>query len=69
MQNIPLASSNLASYSYDETAQELYITFNHGGRYKYTGVPAEVAEGLGDAGSPGTYFQSEIKGVYDYSKA
>ena len=69
MNVVPLQSSNLASYQYDPTAQELYISFKNGGRYKYTGVPQDVADGLGEASSPGSYFQSDIKGSYGYSKA
>jgi hypothetical protein len=69
MRLIPLSSSNLSSYEYDATAEELYITFQHGGRYKYNGISQNVADGLGEASSPGSYFQSEIKGAYGYSKA
>lgn len=69
MQTVPLVSSNLQSCSYDDVASELYVTFNHGGRYKYSGVPSDVYEGLADASSPGSFFQSEIKGQYGYSKA
>lgn len=69
MQTIPLASSNLRDCSYDEETKTLYVSFTSGGRYKYSGVPLAVYEGLVDADSAGSYFQSEIKGQYGHAKA
>ena len=63
-----LSSSNLNAYRYDPDSQYLWIEF-HGNRvYRYDGVPQNVADGLGSAGSPGGYFHSAIKGMYSYNK-
>ena len=60
----PLASSNLAACRYDEASRVLQIRFRSGRTYSYQDVPPETVEGLKDASSPGTYFNSNIKGVF-----
>jgi len=62
---IPLASSNLAGYEYDEASQVLTIRFQSGRTYRYGSVPSSVADGLGTADSPGRYFNSEIKNSFE----
>lgn len=63
---IPLRSSNLAGYDYDEQTKMLTIVF-HGGRdYQYKDVEPEVAKALGQASSPGRYFIDHIKDKYAY---
>jgi len=61
-----LKSSNLAGYDYDAENRMLTIQFQNGGTYIYNGVEPEVAAGLGDASSPGSYFHQKIKGRYPY---
>lgn len=58
---IPLASSNLSGYEYDEASQTLSIRFQSGRTYRYGSVPQDVADGLGSADSPGRYFNANIK--------
>lgn len=60
----PLASSNLSGFEYDEASQILSIRFKSGRTYRYSGVPADVANGLGTADSPGQYFNGTIKNAY-----
>ena len=60
----PLASSNLSACSYDADERVLQIRFRSGRTYGYKDVPEEVADGLKQAGSPGAYFNSNIKGVF-----
>lgn len=60
----PLASSNLAAMRYDEESNLLQIRFVSGRSYDYKDVPADVADGLKQAASPGKYFNSSIKGVF-----
>ncbi len=60
----PLASSNLNALRYDEVERVLQIRFNSGRTYSYKDVPPDVAEGLSTAGSPGSFFHSNIRGVY-----
>lgn len=60
----PLQSSNLAGYDYDPETQALTITFRSGRTYSYGSVPQDVADGLGEASSPGQYFNRHIKDNY-----
>ena len=60
----PLASSNLSAYRYDASDQTLQIRFHSGRSYSYADVPQSTVDGLAQAGSPGQYFNSNIKGVY-----
>jgi hypothetical protein len=60
----PLASSNLSAMRYDEQSRTLQIRFQSGRSYDYQDVPADVADGLKQADSPGRYFLNSIKGVY-----
>lgn len=69
MQMTPVSSSNIASIGYDDSTSALFVQFNHGGTYKYSGVPHDVYEDFLSAGSPGSFFASDIKGQYGYSKA
>lgn len=59
-----LASSNLSAMRYDEETRLLQIRFLSGRSYDFKDVPADVADGLKQADSPGKYFNSSIKGVY-----
>lgn len=59
-----LSSSALASASYDPDSEQLTVIFTNGRSYDFEGVPASVVEGLKHAGSAGTYFNTQIKGVY-----
>ncbi len=68
MEMIPVSSSNIAAVGHDEGSQTLQVEFNNGTRYQYFDVPEQVFIELRDAGSPGGYFSSNIKGVYRFSK-
>ncbi len=67
----PLASSNLSTCSWeadefhDGDVGTLTITFKGNRTYRYSSVPEEVFYGLLHAPSPGGYFNSAIKNVYD----
>ncbi len=70
-------SSNIAGVGYDEATKTLEVRFQNATRYRYGGVPADVAEpllvSLGDASrprltdgtpaafSPGSYLYTAIK--------
>jgi hypothetical protein len=60
-----LDSSNLKRCSYDIETETLQIQFHSGKVYTYQGVPASVYNGLLEASSPGQYFNSNIKGIYE----
>jgi hypothetical protein len=69
MDREPVQSSNLASVGYDISTSVLEIEFLNGGVYQYYGVPAQVHEGLMNAGSKGIYFNQNIKnGGYAFLK-
>ena len=59
-----LDSTALRGASYDDETQTLDVDFRNGQSYTFEGVPSEVALGLRDAPSPGSYFHKNIKGVY-----
>lgn len=61
MNMVPVSSSNLRAVGYDAASSTLYVTFNHGGTYAYSGVPASVHASLMTASSHGTYFDSHVK--------
>ena len=71
---IPVASSQIAAVGYDPPTRELVIRFRGSGQhpeviYSYASVPAEVAAGLVNAGSPGSYFHRHIRhGHYPYRR-
>lgn len=58
------SSQALASADYDESRQELSITFKSGRTYTYRSVPPDVYEGLVSASSPGSYWRNSIKDQY-----
>jgi hypothetical protein len=68
MEMIPVSSTSIAAVGYDEGSQTLQVEFNNGTRYQYFDVPEQVFNELRDAGSPGGYFASNIKGVYRFSR-
>ena len=68
---VPLSSSNLNSCSWkadefhDGDIGVLTITFKGSRVYRYDRVPQDIFHGLVNATSPGGYFNSTIKNVYD----
>ena len=69
MERIPVQSSNLASVGYDSKTATLEVEFLNGSIYQYFGVPAEVHQGLMNAGSKGSYLDQNIKKAgYTYHK-
>ena len=64
----PVSSSDLASVGYDPRKQLLEVEFHSGGTYQYSNVPADVYEGLMQAGSHGRYFHAHIKDLYPCHK-
>jgi KTSC domain-containing protein len=63
-----LKSSNLASAEYDAETQSLTITFKSGATYTYSDVSETIYEGLLSAASPGSYFASNIRDAYSFTK-
>ncbi len=66
MRMTPVSSSNIASIGYENGT--LYVAFNRGGLYAYSGVPESVYRNLMSASSHGSYLAAHIKGVYPYKR-
>lgn len=63
----PLSSTNLSTMRYAPVAQDLQIRFKSGRTYSYGSVPQSIADGLAQADSPGAYFNSNVKGIFQES--
>lgn len=62
---VPLQpSSSLHAAAYDADTRDLDLTFSNGRTYTLRNVPPDVADGLSAASSPGSYFNSNLKGQY-----
>lgn len=68
MNRTPVSSSNLAEVGYNPDKEILEIKFEDGGVYRYFNVPMEVYESLMSAKSHGSFFHSNIRGIYDYKQ-
>lgn len=66
MQMIPVSSSNISSIGYENGT--LYVAFNRGGLYAYSGVPEHVYRELMAASSHGSYLARYVKGAYPYRR-
>lgn len=61
-------SSNIDAIAYDASSSILYVRFNSGDTYSYSGVPESVYNGLMSAPSHGSYLAAHVKGRYSYRK-
>jgi KTSC domain len=68
MEREPVVSSVIAEVGYNASLRTLEILFKSGAIYLYYFVPPEVHRGLLSAASHGTYFNKEIKGVYEHHR-
>jgi hypothetical protein len=59
-------SSAIRHATYNAETKELDIEFNHGGVYRYSGVPVEEAEAFAAASSKGGFFHAYIRGKYEF---
>ena len=66
MSRVELSSSSIASVEYFPSTQTLQVVLRSGGIYQYFDVTERVYEEFIKADSPGTYFNSAIKGIYRY---
>lgn len=59
---IPVQSSNISGYSYDEHTEDLIVFFTNGSQYMYYLVPPNVIEEVfKGSGSVGSAFHQLIK--------
>ena len=61
-------SSNISNVEYDPDNLVLRVTFKNGGKYEYEGVLQEVVDEMLSASSVGSYFHSNIRMNYPYTK-
>jgi lysyl-tRNA synthetase, class II len=66
MNEIPLNSSVLAGLRYDPDHQQLWLRFQTQELYLYRMVPATVVQALIQAPSQGRYFNSAIRGRFEF---
>jgi hypothetical protein len=57
-------STAISSCTYDDATNELIVTFTNGRSYTHADVPQEVYQGLVMSSSPGSFYNSSIRGVY-----
>ena len=60
----PMRSTAIADVEYDTEERTLEVTFASGRSYTHVGVPQTTYEALVNAGSPGSYYNSHIKGAF-----
>ncbi len=58
---VPLRSSWLESFVYTIATGELTVKMKDGGSYTYPGTSIATALGFANAGSPGSYYDANIK--------
>lgn len=68
MNDIPLHSSVLAGLRYDPEHQQLWLRFQTAEIYVYRMVPAAVVQALIKSPSHGRYFNSAIRGHFEYHR-
>jgi len=69
MEMKPVVSSNVASVGYDEPSLTLFVRFQSGGTYEYSGVPAEEYQALCASASIGSYLAAHIKARFRAKKS
>lgn len=69
MEKIRVKSGTLRTIGYDELGQILEIDFQHGGTYRYFGVPKQIYDKLiKSESSYGKYHDRYIKNRYRHEK-
>jgi hypothetical protein len=68
MEREAVSSSNLVSVGYNPDSETLEVEFKNSGIYEYYNVPQFMYDRLMQAGSIGTFFNTEIKTSYACSK-
>lgn len=57
-------SSAISNATYDRMTQSLIVVFANGRSYEFGGVPPDLWEQFIQAGSPGSFYNARIRGVY-----
>ena len=67
VEQVTINSSAIRSASYDVFTRVMTISFTDGTEYSYDGVPPDVFTDMVGSGSPGTYFNKNVRGSYGYA--
>ena len=59
-----MPSTVIRRFIYDPAGEALDVEFVSGRRYRYSGVPAAVAQAFREAFSKGRYFNARIRDFY-----
>lgn len=62
-------SSHVAQIGHDPDTGELHVVWDTGKTSIYSGVPADVADGVMKSWSIGTALREQVKGQYDHRYA
>ncbi len=65
---LPVESSMANAVGYDSDEEVLQVEFNNGATYQYQNVDDQIWDGLYKTESIGKFFNSEIKGKYQYQR-
>lgn len=68
MKRMPVTSATLTSVGYNPDTLTLELEFIDGEVYRYSKVPPSVYLDLMNAKSKGLFFNTRVKGVYEYEK-
>jgi KTSC domain len=68
MDRVPVESSVIGEVGYDVSYRTLEVMFRSGAIYLYYFVPQGEYDALMAADSKGTYFNKQIKGVYEHHR-
>jgi len=60
----PVVSSAIAGLEWDNLDLSLFVSFHKGGTYVLRGVPEEEVERFAGSPSPGSYWNTNMKGKY-----
>ena len=63
-----MPSTVIRRFDYDPRIEALDVEFVSGRRYRYAGVPAEVAEAFREAFSKGRFFNARIRDHYSFKE-
>lgn len=66
MERIPVSSTSIAGVGYDSESRVMEVEFTRGVVYQYYEVSSEVYESFIASDSKGQFFNSQIKGHYQY---
>jgi hypothetical protein len=63
-----MRSKAIRTFDYDESRNELTVTFTRGPTYVYSLVPAAVATAFAASPSPGAFHNAELRDRYPFRK-